>query len=85
MKPATANVGFPDRILRLRRQRSLSQSEVADLVTKRLKSLGVPKGVSNTTVSHWERAFSRPRGDHLIALAFVYRCSAEWMLTGWEP
>jgi transcriptional regulator with XRE-family HTH domain len=39
-------------------------------------------GISQDTVSTWERGIRRPKGDALIKVAELGNCSVDWILTG---
>lgn len=59
------------RIARLRSERSLSQSQLAEAI-----------GVESQTISKYERGFLSPSVDTLFALADVFQCSERWL---WSP
>lgn len=65
------NVDIAYRLSRIRRDRGLSQEELAEKL-----------GVSRQAVSKWERAESSPDTDNLIALAGIYDMSLDELLTG---
>ena len=61
-----------DRIRLARRSKGLSQEKLAETV-----------GVRRSAVAHWEsRAGTRPRTEHLIAVAQVVGVSVDWLATG---
>ena len=62
-----------NRIKQHRRERKLSQEELARLV-----------GVDRSTVAKWEAGNNHPRADKLLALARVFQCSLDDLLPG-EP
>ena len=51
----------PQRIRNLRKRRGLSQSQLASLL-----------GISDRAVSKWEKGYSQPSANHLIALAQIF-------------
>lgn len=38
--------------------------------------------VSNAAISLWERGYTKPKADRLLALAALYRCPVEELLRG---
>lgn len=64
---------FADRLIEMRRSRSLSQEELA-------KQLGL----SRQAVSKWERAESAPDIGNLVALADIYGVSLDELVRGME-
>lgn len=65
----TMNIGA--RIKKARKLRGMSQDELAELV-----------GVSQPSVSEWERGVSNPTMDSLGMVAKVLRVSLEWLGKG---
>lgn len=63
------NIEIADKLVALRRERGLSQEELA-----------LKLGVSRQAVSKWERAESSPDTDNLIALARLYGVSLDALL-----
>ena len=61
------------RLLLLRRQKGISQEELADAV-----------GVSRQAVSKWEGAQSMPDIERLLALSEFFSVSTDWLLKGEE-
>ena len=59
------------RILRLRKEKKLTQASVAKA-----------SGVSTASVTQWEQDAYQPRGESLIALAKVLNCDVNWLLHG---
>jgi transcriptional regulator with XRE-family HTH domain len=59
------------RIVNLRLERGMSQSELADL-------LAVPRG----RVSKWEGGYNAPPPEDLVALSGVFEVSVDELLTG---
>jgi SOS-response transcriptional repressor LexA len=60
-----------ERIHKQRKARGLSGQTVATAT-----------GVSKGTISQWENDITKPKGDNLLKLAKVLRCSAEWLNSG---
>lgn len=63
------NVEIADRLIKLRKEKGLSQEELADRL-----------GVSRQAVSKWERAAASPDTDNLITLAKLYGISLDELL-----
>ena len=59
------------RILRLRKEKKLTQAAVAKA-----------SGVSPASVTMWEQDAYRPSGESLVALAKTLDCDVNWILTG---
>ena len=68
------NIEIANRLLQLRKERGLSQEELAEKI-----------GISHQSVSKWERAEASPDTDNLIALARLYGVSLDELLLGGEP
>ena len=68
------NIEIANRLFELRKQRNLSQEELAEKI-----------GVSRQAVSKWERAESAPDTDNLIELARLYEVSLDDLLFTAEP
>lgn len=66
---STMNVEIADRLAQKRRDRGLSQEELAEKL-----------GVSRQAVSKWERSESSPDTDNLMALAQLYGVSLDELL-----
>lgn len=64
---------FPHRLYQLRRERGLSQEELADRL-----------GVTRQAVQKWEAGASRPDMDNLVLVAREFDVSLDWLLTGQE-
>lgn len=62
---------FGGRLLRLRRQRGLSQEEMAEVV-----------GVSRQAVSKWEGAQTLPDIERLLVISDYFGVSTDWLLKG---
>ena len=65
------NIEIANRLLGLRKERGLSQEDLAEKI-----------GVSRQSVSKWERAEASPDTDNLIALAGIYGVSLDELLLG---
>ena len=65
---------FQERLYQLRRERGLSQENLADLL-----------GVTRQAVQKWESGASRPDLDNLTALARQFDVSLDWLISGREP
>lgn len=63
------NIEIADRLVKLRKQKGLSQEELADKL-----------GLSRQAVSKWERAEASPDTDNLICLAKLYGISLDQLL-----
>ena len=68
------NIEIANRLLQLRKERGLSQEDLAERI-----------GISRQSVSKWERAEASPDTDNLIALARLYGVSLDELLLGGEP
>lgn len=66
-------MNFPNRLYRLRRERGVSQEDLANVV-----------GVSRQAVQKWESGASRPDMDNLIALADYFQVSLDHLILGTE-
>lgn len=62
------------RLLQLRRQKGISQEELAEAA-----------GVSRQAVSKWESAQSQPETEKLLAISAYFDVSLDWLLKGEEP
>lgn len=62
---------FHDRLYQLRREKGLSQEELAEVV-----------GVTRQAVQKWESGASRPDMDNLTALARYFGVTLDWLITG---
>lgn len=65
---------FPARLNRLRKERGISQEELAGVV-----------GVSRQAVQKWEAGTSRPDMDNLTALSDYFGVSLDYLIRGTEP
>ena len=65
---------FQDRLYQLRKERGLSQENLADML-----------GVTRQAVQKWESGVSRPDMDNLTALAQYFGVTLDWLITGSEP
>lgn len=65
---------FQDRLYQLRKERGLSQENLADVL-----------GVTRQAVQKWESGVSRPDMDNLTALAQYFGVTLDWLITGSEP
>ena len=65
---------FQERLYQLRRERGLSQENLADLL-----------GVTRQAVQKWESGASRPDLGNLTALARQFDVSLDWLISGREP
>ena len=63
-----------DRILELRRQKGISQEELADKL-----------GVSRQAVSKWESEQSVPEMEKIIAMSEFFDVTTDYLLKGIEP
>ena len=63
------NLQIANRLLQLRKERGLSQEELADQL-----------GISRQAVSKWDRAEASPDTDNLICLAKLYNVSLDYLL-----
>lgn len=64
------NLEIASRLVKLRKQKGLSQEELADIL-----------GISRQAVSKWERAEASPDTDNLILLARIYGVSLDELLS----
>lgn len=64
---------FQDRLYRLRREKGMSQEELAEVV-----------GVTRQAVQKWESGASRPDMDNLTTLARYFEVTLDWLITGAE-
>lgn len=64
------NIEIANRLQKLRKERGLSQEQLADEL-----------GISRQAVSKWERAESSPDTDNLICLAKLYGVSLDYLLS----
>ena len=62
-------IGLVGRIIRLRKQKGLSQAELA-------KALGL----SRSSVNAWERETAQPSPDALVALSRLFGVSTDYLL-----
>ena len=67
----TKQDGFPERLLSLRKQKNLSQTELGKLVTIHYSHIG-----------RYERGISRPTADTLKRMANVLGVSGDYLLEG---
>ena len=67
-------MNIADRIQYLRKQRGLSQEELADMV-----------GVSRQSVSKWESEQSTPDLDKIIVMSDLFEVTTDYILKGIEP
>ncbi len=65
---------FAERLYALRREKGLSQEELAEVV-----------GVTRQAVQKWESGASRPDMDNLTALARYFGVTLDYLITGEEP
>ena len=65
---------FQDRLNRLRRERGLSQEDLAEVV-----------GVTRQAVQKWESGASRPDMDNLAALAQYFGVTLDYLVLGRDP
>ena len=65
---------FQDRLNRLRRERGLSQEDLAEVV-----------GVTRQAVQKWESGASRPDMDNLAALAQYFDVTLDYLVLGRDP
>lgn len=66
--------GLAERIRQLRRQKGLSQEQLADQI-----------GVSRQAVSKWESEQSAPELDKVLALSLLFQTSTDYLLKGEQP
>ncbi len=59
------------RLIKIRREKKLSQQALADLI-----------GVSRSALAQWETDMSRPSLDNLRKIADILDVSFEWLATG---
>ena len=64
-------VGLSNRLIQIRKERHLTQSEVAEKLN-----------VSFQAVSLWERGESTPEINKLADISALYAVSLDWLLTG---
>jgi transcriptional regulator with XRE-family HTH domain len=62
-------IGLVERIIQLRKQRGMSQTELA-------KALGL----SRSSVNAWERETAQPSPDALVALSRLFGVSTDYLL-----
>lgn len=67
-------MNIADRIQYLRKQRGLSQEELADMV-----------GVSRQSVSKWESEQSVPDLEKIITMSDIFEVTTDYILKGIEP
>lgn len=67
-------MNIADRIQYLRKQRGLSQEELADMV-----------GVSRQSVSKWESEQSIPDLEKIITMSDIFEVTTDYILKGVEP
>ena len=67
-------MNIADRIQYLRKQRGLSQEELADKI-----------GVSRQAVSKWESEQSTPDLDKIIVMSDLFEVTTDYLLKGIEP
>lgn len=67
-------MNFAERLYALRREKGLSQEELAEVV-----------GVTRQAVQKWESGASRPDMDNLTALARYFGVTLDYLITGAEP
>jgi len=60
---------FPDRLKDLRKQKKLTQGDLAELM-----------GMSQATVASWEKGTRKPDIDALLQLAGILGCSVDYLL-----
>ena len=65
---------FQTRLSRLRRERGMSQEDLAEVV-----------GVTRQAVQKWESGASRPDMDNLTALSRYFAVTLDYLITGEEP
>ena len=65
------NTGFPERLKQLRKQKNLSQTELAEAV-----------GVHYNHIGRYERGSSRPSADALQRIATALSVSADYLMEG---
>ncbi len=66
--------GLAERIRQLRREKGLSQEQLADQI-----------GVSRQAVSKWESEQSAPELDKVLALSLLFQTSTDYLLKGEQP
>ena len=64
---------FQERLHQLRRQRGLSQENLAEVI-----------GVTRQAVQKWESGASRPDMDNLVALSRYFETTLDYLITGEE-
>ena len=65
---------FEQRLYRLRKERGISQEELADIV-----------GVSRQAVQKWESGASQPNMDNLVAISTYFGVTLDYLLKGTQP
>lgn len=65
---------FEERLYQLRRERSISQEELANII-----------GVSRQAVQKWESGASQPNTDNLVAISVYFGVTLDYLLKGNEP
>lgn len=65
---------FEQRLYRLRKERGISQEELADIV-----------GVSRQAVQKWESGASQPNMDNLVAISAYFSVTLDYLLKGTQP
>jgi transcriptional regulator with XRE-family HTH domain len=73
-KKGMQRMNIADRIQYLRKQKGLSQEELADMV-----------GVSRQSVSKWESEQSTPDLDKIIVMSDLFEVTTDYILKGIEP
>ena len=64
---------FEERLYQLRRERGISQEELANIV-----------GVSRQAVQKWESGASQPNMDNLVAISEYFGVTLDYLLKGEE-
>ena len=65
---------FYDRLYHLRKEKGISQEELANIV-----------GVSRQAVQKWESGASKPDMDNLVALSRYFGVTLDYLVTGEQP
>lgn len=65
---------FQDRLYQLRKEKGLSQENLADVL-----------GITRQAVQKWESGASRPDMENLVALARYFGVTLDWLIMGAEP
>ena len=65
---------FEERLYQLRRERGISQEELANII-----------GVSRQAVQKWESGASQPNIDNLVAISEYFGVTLDYLLKGDEP